>query len=97
MFPCTLFQPILFSLSCSGFQADDSSSYLLQKISHCSDAIKKIGTGVVVPGECTEKLIAGIQSHLAMKLQQLAGEFRQSQQQYMESKFTLSFLVLIRS
>lgn len=58
----------------------------IQKISHCSDAIKRIGTGVIVPGECTEKLIAGIQSHLAMKLQSLAGEFRQNQQQYMESK-----------
>jgi hypothetical protein len=63
-------------------------------MTNCSDNIKKIGTGFIIPGECTERLIAGIQSHLAMKLQHLTEEFRQNQQQYMESTSCCSIVFL---
>eukprot|EP01127_Copromyxa_protea_P018401 TRINITY_DN5796_c0_g1_i2.p1 TRINITY_DN5796_c0_g1~~TRINITY_DN5796_c0_g1_i2.p1 ORF type:complete len:301 (-),score=63.24 TRINITY_DN5796_c0_g1_i2:116-1018(-) len=73
------------SLSDSHSKIEDETTILTAKIGNCSDNIKKIGSGVVIPGECTEKLVAGIRSHLAIKLQQLTTEFRQNQQQYMEN------------
>jgi len=64
---------------------EDETTALTSKLSQCSDSIKKVGTGFAISGECTEKLIAGIRNHLLMKLQQLAADFRASQQQYMDT------------